>query len=295
MNLPPKKRLGRGLDGLLPPVPTQPSAPAPGMQPRAPTVANVGDLHPNKDQPRRHFDDETLDELAQSIRELGVLEPLVVRKRAAGGYEIISGERRWRASQRAGVLDLPIHVVQLEDEQAYLASLVENLQREDLRPLEVARGYARLVSSFSLTQDQIAERVGKSRVSVSNSLRLLKLPESVLTLLEEGKLSEGHGRALLQAPSSKAMEKLAREASQKGWSVREVEKRARASSTSGGKSGGAPAESGKSSNVSDLEKRLSLALGMVTKIEETAKGKGRVVIDFANLDDLDRLITKLFA
>lgn len=292
MNLPPKKRLGRGLDGLLPPAP--PAAPATQNVPvRAPTSANVADLHPNRDQPRRHFEDETLEELAASIRELGVLEPIVVRKRATGGYEIISGERRWRAAQRAGVLELPIHLVDLGDEQAYLASLVENLQREDLRPLEVARGYQRLVDDFSLTQEQIAHRVGKSRVSVSNSLRLLKLPGTVLSLLDEGKLSEGHGRALLQASSPKVMEKLAREAVDKGYSVREVERRARsADSAKPGKDAGAAAP--KSANVTDLEKRISMALGMTTRIEQHGNDKGRVSIDYGTLDDLDRLISRLF-
>lgn len=293
MNLPPKKRLGRGLDGLLPPAPPAASA-SPNVAVRPPTSANVADLHPNRDQPRRHFEDESLDELAASIKELGVLEPIVVRKRATGGFEIISGERRWRAAQRAGVLELPIHQVDLGDEQAYLASLVENLQREDLRPLEVARGYQRLVDVFSLTQEQIAQRVGKSRVSVANSLRLLKLPASVLVLLDEGKLSEGHGRALLQSPSPKAMEKLAREAADKGLSVREVERRARTASS--GKPAGKPDANDppKSANVSDLEKRLSVALGMVTRIEQQGPGKGRVSIDYGTLDDLDRLISRLF-
>ena len=291
MNLPPKKRLGRGLDGLLPPAPSTPPQSTPtGLRPNR---ANVADLHPNKDQPRRHFDDESLDELAASIRELGVLEPLVVRKRAAGGYEIISGERRWRATQRAGVLEVPIHIVDLPDVQAYLASLVENLQREDLRPLEVAKGYQRLVEDFGLTQEQVATRVGKSRVSISNSLRLLKLPESVLELLDIGSLSEGHGRALLQASSPKTMEKLAREAAAKGWSVRETERRVRpgASEKSGG--GSPDAAPPKSTNVTHLEKRISMSLNMATRIEETGNGKGRLVVDYANLDDLDRLIAKL--
>lgn len=292
MNPPPKKRLGRGLDGLLPPAPPA-AAQAPNVAVRAPTAANVADLHPNREQPRRFFDEEPLDELAASIRELGVLEPVVVRKRATGGYEIISGERRWRAAQRAGVLELPIHVVDLGDEQAYLASLVENLQREDLRPLEVARGYQRLVEVFSLTQEQIAQRVGKSRVSVSNSLRLLKLPASVLGLLEDGRLSEGHARALLQASTPKAMEKLAREAAEKGLSVREVERRARSSQASPpSKDQGASSQ--KSANVTDLEKRLSLALGMATRIEQNGPDKGRVSIDYGTLDDLDRLISRLF-
>lgn len=267
--------------------------PAPGSVARTPTSANVTDLHPNREQPRRHFDEEPLEELAASIRELGVLEPIVVRRRATGGYEIISGERRWRAAQRAGLLELPIHVVDLGDEQAYLASLVENLQREDLRPLEVARGYQRMVDVFSLTQEQIAHRVGKSRVSVANSLRLLKLPPVVLGLLDEGKLSEGHARALLQASTPKAMEKLAREAADKGLSVREVERKARAAQAgTAGKDGDSAPK--KSVNATDLEKRLSLALGMATRIDERAPGKGTVTIEYGTLDDLDRLLNRLF-
>jgi len=292
VNLPPKKRLGRGLDGLLAPVPAPQHAPSGGLRP---SRASVADLHPNKDQPRKHFDDEALDELAQSIRELGVLEPILVRKLATGGYEIIAGERRWRAAQRAGVLEVPIHLTDFSHDQAYVASLVENLQREDLRPLEIAKGYQYLVEHFGLTQELVAEKVGKSRVSVANSLRLLKLPEVVLELLDVGTLSEGHGRALLQASSPKTIEKLAREAAAKGWSVRETEKRARdAGSAGSGKGGESPeAPTGKSSNVAHLEKRISMSLNMATSIEESGPGKGRLVISYANLDDLDRVIAKL--
>lgn len=289
MTSPPKKRLGRGLDALLPP--PRVDAPLPSAPiPRTRGLVNVADLHPNRQQPRRHFDGDALDELAQSITELGVLEPIVVRKRPAGGFEIISGERRWRAAQRAGVLEVPVHELDLPDSRAFLASLVENLQREDLRPLEVARGYQRLLDDFDFTQDDVAKRVGKSRVAVSNSIRLLKLPASVLALLDEGKLSEGHGRALLQAGDDRAMERLGREAVAKQWSVRETERRARGGSSSGGKSG----PTAKDPNVAHLEKRLTTALGMRTRVESRSASAGQVVVEYASLEELNRLLDKLF-
>ena len=143
-------------------------------------TAMIEQLHPNRDQPRRHFDDDALQELADSIAAHGVLEPILVRKRAAGGYEIIAGERRWRAAQRAGVMELPIHVRELSDAVAFEAALVENIQREDLNPLETARAFQRLIDEFGHSQQDVADRVGKNRVTVTNALRLLKLPEEVL-------------------------------------------------------------------------------------------------------------------
>ena len=179
-----KKRLGRGLDGLLPAVP-----PKDGGSQKGTSTARIEELHPNRDQPRRTFDDDALGELAASIAEHGVLEPILVRKRAKGdGFEIIAGERRWRASQRAGLKEVPIFVRELSDAAAFEAALVENLQREDLNPIETARAFQRLSEEFGHTQEDIAQKVGKDRSTVANSMRLLKLPDDVLDMVEHGLL-----------------------------------------------------------------------------------------------------------
>jgi ParB family chromosome partitioning protein len=284
VNTPPgKRRLGRGLDGMLP-----------AAAPRAPgqLEAAIEELHPNRSQPRRHFDDDRLEELAQSIREHGVLEPILVRKRPPGGFEIIAGERRWRAAQKAGLREVPVHVRELSDRGAFEASLVENLQREDLNPIETARAFQRLVTEYGLTQETIAERVGKDRSTIANSMRLLKLPDVVLDQIEAGELTEGHGRALLTAPEDK-VEPLARAARLKGLSVRELEKRARDEAQ---RSKGTPPTTdpggGKSANVLDLERRLGRSLGSTVSIDDK-DGKGQIVIRYASLDELDRLLKKL--
>ncbi|HJL48444.1 MAG TPA: ParB/RepB/Spo0J family partition protein [Polyangiaceae bacterium LLY-WYZ-15_(1-7)] len=282
-----KKRLGRGLDGLLPAAP-------PKSEPKGTGSARIEELHPNRDQPRRRFDDAALDELAASIAEHGVLEPILVRKRVSGGgFEIIAGERRWRAAQWAGVKEVPIFVRELGDAAAFEAALVENLQREDLNPLETARAFQRLIDEFGHTQEEVATKVGKDRSTVANSLRLLKLPDEVLDLIEDGKLAEGHGRALLTAPDVPTMVKLGREASAKKLSVREVERRARGTSGGGSKGAKKAGPPEKSANVRDLERRLSHTLGAPVRIEQGKGEKGVVAIEYADFDQLDALLAKL--
>ena len=280
-----RRRLGRGLDGLLPATP-------PASERSNKNSAAIEDLHPGRMQPRGRMGAEGLAELAASIREHGVLEPILVRKRASGGFEIIAGERRWRAAQQAGLKEVPIFQHDLGDEAAFEAALVENLQREDLNPLETARAFQRLVDDYGYTQEAIATKVGKERSTVANALRLLKLPKDVMDLVEDGKLSEGHGRALLAAPSVSSMKKLARSAVSKGWSVREAERQARREARGDGGSA-APKKAGKSSNVRDLELRLSRALGSTTKIHESSKERGQVRINYASFDELDGIIEKL--
>ncbi len=238
------------------------------------------------------MDAEALAELAASIREHGVLEPILVRKRSGGGFEIIAGERRWRAAQQAGLKEVPIFVHELDDEAAFEVALVENLQREDLNPMETARAFQRLVDDFGYTQETIATKVGKERSTIANALRLLKLPQEVADLIEDGALSEGHGRALLSAPSVSVMKKLGHAAAAKGWSVREAERRARRAARG---DGGATKKkaSAKSANVRDLEQRLSHALGSTTTIHESGKERGQVRISYSSFDELDRLIDKL--
>lgn len=280
-----RRRLGRGLDGLLP------AAPPPSERPSKNTAA-IEELHPGRMQPRVRMDAEALAELAASIREHGVLEPILVRKRSSGGFEIIAGERRWRAAQQAGLKEVPIFAHDLDDERAFEAALVENLQREDLNAMETARAFQRLVDDYGYTQETIASKVGKERSTVANALRLLKLPEDVAGLIEDGQLSEGHGRALLSAPSVSQMKKLARTAINKGWSVREAERQARRAAR-GDDASAKKKPSSKSANVRDLEQRLSRALGSTTKIHESGKERGQIRINYASFDELDRLIEKL--
>ncbi len=280
-----RRRLGRGLDGLLPAMP-------PTSERSSKNSAAIEDLHPGRMQPRTRLDAEGLAELASSIREHGVLEPILVRKRAAGGFEIIAGERRWRAAQQAGLKEVPIFTHDLDDEAAFEAALVENLQREDLNAMETARAFQRLVDDYGYTQETIATKVGKERSTVANALRLLKLPPDVMELVEDGQLSEGHARALLAAPTVSGMKKLARAAVAKGWSVREAERQARRLARGDG-SGAAPAKANKSTNVRDLENRLSRALGSSTTIHEAGKERGQLRIQYSSFDELDRLIEKL--
>ncbi len=279
-----KKRLGRGLDGLLPSAPAKAGGGA-----SQGFAAPIEEVHPNREQPRTRFDDAALDELAASIAEVGVLEPILVRKRAKGGYEIVAGERRWRAAQRAGLKEVPVFVRELTTEQAFEAALVENLQREDLNPIETARAFARLVEEHGHSQETVARRVGKDRSTVANALRLLKLPEVVLGMVEDGRLSEGHGRALLGAHDAATIKRLAHEAVKKEWSVRETERQVRAAARG---ASATPAPGPKSANVRDLEGRLSRVLGARVTVEDK-KGKGRLVVAYSSYDELDRILAHI--
>jgi ParB family chromosome partitioning protein len=287
-----KRRLGRGLDALLP---SAPPASGPKSQPQLATAAADGfkakieELHPNRTQPRTRFDDAALDELATSIKSIGILEPILVRRRAAGGFEIIAGERRWRAAQRAGLHEVPVYVRELTEQRVFEAALVENLQREDLNPLETARAFQRLVDEHSHTHETIAQLIGKDRSTIANALRLLKLPEGVIDLIENKELSEGHGRALLGAGDTATMLKLAREAIAGGWSVREVERKARAAVQAKEE---AEEPVVKSANTRDLEERLTRKVGARVTVADR-KGKGHLQITFTSYDELDRLITLL--
>jgi ParB family chromosome partitioning protein len=277
-----KKRLGgRGLEGLLP------SAPSRAVVATSASMAAIEEIHPNREQPRKRFDDVALDELAASIRSVGLLEPILVRKRAQGGFEIIAGERRWRAAGRAGLKELPIFVREMTTGTAFEAAIIENLQREDLNPMEMARAFARLIEDHKQTQDTVAAKIGKDRSTVANALRLLKLPKDVADHIENGELSEGHGRALLTASSPAKMSALAKQAIDGGWSVRETERRARTTEAH------VPvAPKPKSANVRDLESRLAKKLGSNVSIEDR-EGKGTIEIRYSSLDELDRLLDTL--
>ncbi|MET0390649.1 MAG: ParB/RepB/Spo0J family partition protein [Polyangiales bacterium] len=282
-----KRRLGRGLDALLP----GGSAPIPSASAES-FRAKIEELHPNRSQPRTRFDDATLNELAQSLKDIGMLEPILVRRRAQGGFEIIAGERRWRAAQRAGLHEVPVFVRELAEGKAFEAALVENLQREDLNPLETARAFQRLIDEHSHTQDTVAQLIGKDRSTVANALRLLKLPENVMDLIESKELSEGHGRALLGSGDAATMQRLAKEAIAQEWSVRETERRARVAAAASKAEPQPSAAGDKSPNQRDLEDRLSRSVGARVTVADR-KGKGHLQIAFANYDELDRLITVL--
>jgi ParB family chromosome partitioning protein len=286
-----KRGLGRGLSALLPTA----SPPTPirtADRSRTYFMAQIEDVYPGPEQPRHHFDDGELAELAESIKVHGVIVPLVVRSRPEGGYFLIAGERRWRAAQRAGRHDVPVVVQEVDSQVAFERALVENLQRSDLGPIEEATAFQRMVDEFGLTQDQIAERIGKDRSTVSNAIRLLKLPEPVRQMVEDDRLSMGHARALLGLDEPAAIERAARTVIDKGLSVRATEalvKRQRAPERA--KPRLLPQ---KTASVRDLEERLTKALGGPVTITEDEPGNaGRIEIKYLSLDHLDRLLDRL--
>ncbi|WP_428264667.1 ParB/RepB/Spo0J family partition protein [Haliangium sp.] len=314
MSNPPKRRaLGRGLSALLPNSEPAPKAATDaeqttedGDEPRVDTgaarpapsarrvyfQAQIEDIHPNPDQPRKRFEEDALEELAQSIRAHGIIQPLIVRARAEGGYYLIAGERRWRASQRAGLHQVPVVVQDVAPTEAFERALVENLQRADLNAIEEAEAYRRLVDDFRYTQEQVAERVGKDRTTVANSLRLLRLPMRVRSMVEDGYLTMGHARALL-ALEGPDIEAMARRVADRKLSVRATEKAIR-ERTRRKTEPAAPKEAKKSASVRDLEHRLTRSLGAEVTLEEDAQGKGgRIRIRYIDLDDLDRLLERL--
>ncbi|MCA9581836.1 MAG: ParB/RepB/Spo0J family partition protein, partial [Myxococcales bacterium] len=239
-----------------------------------------------------HFDDEALDELAASIKALGILEPILVRNRQGGGFEIIAGERRWRAAQRAALREVPVFVRELSHREGFEAALVENLQREDLNPIETARAFQRLLEEFDYTQETLASRVGKDRSTIANSLRILKLPAEITDMIIDGRLTEGHGRALLGAPNEATIKRLADQAVKKGWSVRETERQARSADRAAQDRKGPKEAKEKSANVRDLERRLEKRLGTKVVVNDQ-KGKGRVEIRYSSYDNLDRILAKI--
>jgi ParB family chromosome partitioning protein len=284
-----RRALGRGLSALIP----VPSAP-----PRRDLFeCPIEEIHPSRENPRQLYDAARLQGLADSIRQQGVVQPLVVRQRPerdGGGYQLIAGERRWRAAQQAGLKSVPVVVKDVAGAQAFELTLVENLQREDLNPIEEAEGYHRLVTEYGYTQEQLAARVGKDRTTVSNALRLLKLPESVRSRVAAGQLSMGHARALLGLESAAAIERTAARVATRQLSVRQTELLVRRERT--GKDGERPrARPTPSASVRDLETRLERALGTKVRLAQKSAHAGTVEIDYHSLDQLDALLDKLLA
>ena len=295
-----KRGLGRGLDALLGPkggnTPVNVAAVAQPQPGEVLRKIKVSELQPGKYQPRRDMDSSKLDELADSIRAQGVIQPILARRLPAGNYEIVAGERRWRASQLAGLAEVPVVVRELEDRTVVAMALIENIQREDLNPLEEAQALSRLIEEFSLTHAEAAQAVGRSRAAVSNLLRLIDLPEGVRALLIERRLEMGHARALLTLAPELAT-RLAEEAAEQGWSVREVEHRAQ--QFAAGKVPGArkakPAPATVLADIASLQNELSEALGARVDISQGRGGKGKLVIHYSDLDTLDGVLERLRA
>lgn len=270
--------LGRGLDALLPEADESLSG---GVQEIA-----IGDIDPNPDQPRRVFQEESIAQLAQSIREQGVLQPILVTPEEGGRYRIVAGERRWRASRAAGLDAVPCLVRDLDVIQQMEIALVENLQREDLNPIEAARGIRSLMQQCGYTQEAVANRLSKSRPAVANLLRLLTLPEEVMALVEKGALSAGHARVLAGMEDDAAKLALARETVDKGYSVRQLETLAASRKPEAKKP--APARHALPTELRELESRVRETLGVRATLSGTAK-KGKIVLQYYSQEELEHL------
>lgn len=283
-----QKGLGKGLGALL--GDTSPLTPQ-GGEGGGVTMLPIAKVESYRKQPRKHFDDEALQDLAESIREHGIIQPLTVRKLSSGYYQIIAGERRWRAARMAGLSEVPVLVIEADDRKAMELAMIENLQREDLNPIEEAEGYKVLMEDYNLTQEEAAERVGKSRSNVANVLRLLNLSAPVRALLAEGKLSAGHARALLGLKAA-AQEKAAKAVVEGDLSVRQTEALVKKLQSTD-----KPGKAAKTDGVdytAEAEKDLSARLGRGCHIV-TGKKKGKIELEYYGLDDLNDLIDALAA
>ncbi len=275
----PKRGLGRGLEALIP-------EPEEGAVGDSLEIA-VGDIMPNAFQPRRRFDDERMGELVQSIREHGVVQPVLVRRRG-DKYELVAGERRWRAAEAAGLASIPAVIRDLDDREVVEVALIENLQREDLNAIEEAEAFERLGREFGLTQEQIAVRVGKSRAHIANTLRLLQLHTSVQDMVRSGGLTMGHARALLPLRTGEQV-RLARAVAEKGLSVRRVEGMVRRAEMGGSGKKRRRAATSLGSEAAEAEERLRDTLGTQVRISGNER-RGRIEIDFFGFEDLERLL-----
>jgi ParB family chromosome partitioning protein len=286
----PRARLGRGLAALMGDVGAD--APVNEALQKSQRKVPIENLTPNPRNPRRIFADVELEELSQSIRERGIIQPIIVRAAPSGGkqFEIIAGERRWRASQRAGLHEVPVVVLEVSDAEALELAIIENIQRADLNPLEEAAGYQALANQYSHSQDDIAHIVGKSRSHVANTLRLLKLPDAVKNYINEGKLTAGHARALINQPDP---ETVARDIVDKGLNVRQVEKLRHDSANAGKKKPKSGAKARKDADIAALEKRLSDELGLVVEVTDRGRAGGVLGIRYRTLDQLDEVVRRL--
>lgn len=270
-----KGGLGKGLDAIFAENDTDRNANV---------TLKISDIEPNRAQPRKEFNDEALAELADSIRQHGVLQPLLVRPIFGGGYQIVAGERRWRAARMAGVAEVPAVIREMSDSEVMELALIENLQREDLNALEEAQGYQALIETYGFTQEDVAKTVGKSRPAVTNALRLLNLPKEILTMVNSGTLSAGHARTLLSFPTADSMNKAAKLAAEQGISVRELERMAKKEAERG-KMKPSSKEKSRLKYFDEVELALNQHLGRKVRISGTKK-RGVLQIEFYGEQDL---------
>jgi len=287
-----KPALGRGLSSLIRETVAQVAASDEAQAGDRLRTLPIEKLQPGKYQPRSHMDSDKLAELAESIKAQGLIQPIVVRAVGADRYEIIAGERRWRAAQLAALRDVPVVVREIEDSTALAMALIENIQREDLNPLEEALALQRLIDEFELTHQQAAEAVGRSRAAVSNLLRLLELPEAIRGFVERRELEMGHARALLTLPHAQALA-LAQEAVANQWSVREIERRVQALQKGVAAPSKPSAKAKPDADVASLERELSELLSAKVQVESGRGGKGKLVVHYHSLDELEGILERM--
>ncbi len=294
-----KQRLGRGLDALIPRVATKEISIDSkdlhfddGKSVGIIAKIEISKIKPNPYQPRESFDRASLEELKQSIIEKGVIQPITVRRLPGGIYELISGERRVRASAEAGLTHIPAYIIEVESEKELLElALIENIQREKLNPIEIAKAYQRLIEELGYTQEEIAKKIGKDRTTVTNFIRLLKLPDQIQESLKRGEITMGHARALINIPSRKLQIEIWNKIVKQGWSVRKVEKIVR-DLTKGEdeKEKSHKKKTSSSAGLRDIESKLKRIFGTQVKIRQTGNGRGEVVIEFYSNDEFERLL-----
>lgn len=294
--------LGKGLDALIPEslgsVSSQKAEPKARQEKteklEGETIVNITKVEPNREQPRKNFDEDALEELAESIKQFGLLQPILVQDRKSY-YEIIAGERRWRAAKKAGLKEVPVIIKNLTDQEIVEISLIENIQREDLNPIEEAQAYKRLLTEFNLKQDEVADRVSKSRTAVTNSMRLLKLCDEVQQMIINGMISTGHARALIGIEDPEEQYNIAQRIFDEKLSVRDVEKLVKNIGKPSTTKLRKPNETDKSLEIiyQDIEDRLKEKLSTKVSISGKGNGAGKIEIEFYNHDDLDKLVDML--
>lgn len=276
-----KGGLGKGLDLLIPGATEE-------KEEKDVVLLKTSMIEPNKDQPRKTFDEEKIAELAESIKQYGIIQPIIVTKKD-DYYQIIAGERRWRAAKKAGIKEVPVVVKDYSDREIAEISLIENIQREDLNPIEEALSYKQLIEEYHLTQEELAQRVSKSRTVITNAMRLLKLHKDVQKMLVNGDISAGHARALLALEDPKQQLQIAKEIKEKNLSVRETEDLIKTLNEKKPSAKKKEKDDGMGFIYRDLEKKMTAALGTKVKIKRKDKGKGKIEISYFSEDELDRL------
>lgn len=285
--------LGKGLDSLIPTQALKPGDQAAQQkEEKKETIVKLSKVEPNRSQPRKNFDEAALEELADSIRQFGVITPIIVQDKKTH-YEIVAGERRWRAARMAGLKEIPVIIREYTDAELAEIALIENIQREDLNPVEEALAYQRLIEEFHLKQEEVAQVVSKSRTAITNSLRLLKLPEEIQQMLAQDQLSMGHARALLAVEDTEKQLALAKKAAQNGMSVREVEKAVKTVNRVETPTKPDKADEQLKLIYQEYENKLSEALGTHVSITAKAKGAGKMEISFYSTDDFERILEKI--